>query len=318
MIFSNDQGPTAGSRLRFVNTSRGNLTFDWVVFLLPPTLRAHVGRVYDSGDAAGVPMGSEETAGDFGAGWRMVPGDRILASPGEPRLRLYRDDGTERDCLPREGGDYLCADDGEEGPIRISPTPDGGLVATLDGGLTRTFSPSGSGGMFRLSEIRSPEGDWAHLTYRDDRLVLLEDSGDGRIEVIHEELDGTRPGLVRVTELRDETGRAVRLRYGTGGELIEAATFRAGGFLLDYDEVGRLSRLASIHDGDLLRARYGPEGRLEHLDTPERGYRFHSDEARGTTEMETGDGLRHDASWVRGDTAMPLRTPTVAPPRPPP
>ncbi len=265
--FANRQGSTYGSRVRLVNTSRGNLTFEWRDIVLPGALAFHVGRVYDSEWVEGHGVAGVLTRGDFGPGWRLRPGDFLLVSRAGASLTLYPDTGTSIEFERGPGGSFRLQVDAPGPWIEIVPAANGRLEAKLRGGVRKTFAPGVRRGLYLLETIRDPNGNWLRLSWHNDQLQRVENDAGAFVEVVRA---GKRNASRshdsagdRVTEIRDSAERTVHFHYDRAGNLIDTL---APGEIRTAFTYGPVGRLSSVSDGMgrlLFGATYDQEGRVK-------------------------------------------------------
>lgn len=94
-FFANEQSPTYGASIRYVNSYRGNLTFVRRDLVSVGRLPIVLARVYDS---------SMRTSTDFGVGWRLAAAETITRESGGEFT--YVDDSGSSIALVRTGGGY--------------------------------------------------------------------------------------------------------------------------------------------------------------------------------------------------------------------
>lgn len=310
LVFSNEQRPECGARVRFVNSSCGNLTFQWVDLALPGPVHLTVGHVYDSSWVGATGLAAEVAAADFGPGWRLRPGDFLILGPDGTSLTLYPDDGTHLDFVRRERGTYVPRqlDSSTWGPI--SALGDGGLQAAVVDGSIKVFRPSSRAGLYLLSEIRDPSGEALRLVRDADRITQIEGSSGPLVEFTRQGLIlGKQPsGFDRIVLIRDTIHRGVIFRYDNSGALSETVTPRSERFALEYDKARRLVAARGPLGERMLGVTYGTDGRVSQLSRYEEWLSFQYDPQAGRTLVVARDGGQttylHDSS---GRTAPGIR-----------
>ena len=286
--FANHQDGAYGSRVRFVNTSLGNLTFEWRDIVLPGALAFHVGRIYDSEWVEARGGAGLFASADFGPGWRLRPGDFILESLDGSDLTLYPDNGTKIEFKRVSGGAFRLRLEGPGPWQEIVPGESGTLLARLPAGVIKTFSTGTLVGLYLLQEIRDANGNWLRLSWRNDRLQRVENSAGAFVEVVREA--GRNFPSERVVAIQDSAGRTVHFRYDRGGQLVESAAPGEIRTAFTYDSAGRLS---SVFDGAgrlLFGASYNKEGQVDRFRRSSGDIKFRYDPSLGVTTVRSALG----------------------------
>ncbi len=287
--------------MRFVNTARGNLTFQSVDIVTPGPPPHYVAHVYDS-RAAGAAGGLEAAvaAADFGPGWRLRPGDVLVLSPDGGGLTVHPDDGTTVEFVREGDGRFVPVPPSGREWQAIVAFEGGRLEASLDGGTVKTFLPAVEPGLYLLAVVRGIDGKHLRLVREQDRLTWIESSTGASIEI-------TRQGLVqwrkpsswdRIVLLRDSSDRAVIFRYDNQDRLRETVDSGRERFLLRHDGRGNLLGVDPAARGSLLDVAYHPDGSVKSVRRHRSRVRFSYDVAARQTAVR-GDGggetiYRHD------------------------
>lgn len=150
-IFPNEQSSLHGVPIRYVNSSRGNLTFVRRDLVSVGHLPVVLARIYDS---------SMRDAKDFGVGWRLAAAETITRQSGGEII--YVDDSGSEIVLMRRGGGYVLRD----------PTPTDIASIRAEGGNVRISLRSGWSKEFSrlrdsfvLTVVRDAHGNAISYTY---------------------------------------------------------------------------------------------------------------------------------------------------------
>jgi hypothetical protein len=151
-IFPNEQSSLYGVPIRYVNSSRGNLTFVRRDLVSVGHLPVVLSRVYDS---------SMRDRTDFGGGWRLAAAETITRQSGGEIT--YTDDSGSTIALTRTGGGYVLRD----------PTPSDitsiraegrGVRISLRSGWSKEFSRVRDS--FVLTAVRDAHGNALSFIYQ--------------------------------------------------------------------------------------------------------------------------------------------------------
>jgi YD repeat-containing protein len=254
ILFRNEQATSYGVPVRFVNSSRGNLTFvrrDLVAIARIPIVLA---RAYDSSSGA---------TADFGPGWRLTLAETI--THGENDRLVYTDDSGSQWTLIKTDDDRYELQPSVPSDVDHVRRLEGELRVVHKNGWSKSFEPYDEG--FRLTEIADPYGNSLRLAYDGGGLARV--SGPhGRFVAIE------RDGLRRVSRVSDDQGRSASYRYDPSGRLRESLDLGGNGWTYVYDEFGRLQRANDPRGNELLRAAYDAQGKVSMVEILGAPYRY--------------------------------------------
>lgn len=278
-IFPNEQSPLYGLPVRYVNSSRGNLTFIRRDMVSIGHLPVVVARVYDSSLRAG---------SDFGAGWRLAAAETITRqSDGEI---VYTDDSGSVIELMRAGSAYVLRD----------PTPtditsirgDGrGVSIGLRSGWSKEFSRLRDS--FVLTAVRDAHGNTLSFIYQGAQLSRIQGQ-NGRFVQIERNRFG------RVVRIVDDQGRQVAYAYDGQGRLAAVTDFGGNAWQYGYDRGGLLQRIIDPRNAEIMLVDYDSRDRAKSVRILGAQYRYAyagretviEDEAKRVTR------IAHDRSGI--------------------
>lgn len=128
VLFPNDQTPTYGVPLSFVNVGRGNATFKRVDLAVVGRIPLIAARIYDS---------SLDQGADFGPGWRLSIAETIREA--KDGLLVYTDGTASRISFRRTAGGLEPVPAGPWAPGLQQTATDQILLRTANG-TTKTFT----------------------------------------------------------------------------------------------------------------------------------------------------------------------------------
>lgn len=252
-IFPNEQSPLYGIPIRYVNSSRGNLTFVRRDVVSVGHLPIVVARVYDS---------SLRSRTDFGAGWRLAAAETITRqSDGEI---IYTDDSGTAIALMRTGGGYILRD----------PTPTDitsiraerrGVRINLRSGWSKEFSRIRDS--FVLTAVRDAHGNALSFIYQGAQLTRIQGQ-NGRFVQIERNRFG------RVARVMDDQGRQVVYAYDGQGRLETVIDFGANAWRYEYDRAGLLQRIIDSRNAEIMLVAYDSRARAKSVRILGAQYRY--------------------------------------------
>lgn len=266
-FFPNEQSAFYGVQFRYVNSSRGNLTFVRRDLVTVGRIPIVVGRVYDS---------MSRTDEGFGLGWRLSLAEAIY-EPSEDTLNYIDDSGTQT-ALVRRGGSYVVR---VPGPSDIASVEamDSGLQLVTRSGWTKYFQRNG--GRFLLTAVRDAYGNALVLRYDGRRLARIE-TQNGRFVAIERDANG------RIGRVFDDQGRAVTYSYDESGLLRTATDFGGNEWRYDYDALGRLRLAVDPQNIPILEVQSDARHRANIVRVLGGEHRYRYEDARTTIQDEAG------------------------------
>lgn len=184
-IFPNEQSLQHGVPIRYVNSSRGNLTFVRRDLVSVGHLPVVLSRVYDS---------SMRTGTDFGVGWRLAAAETITRQSGGEIV--YADDSGSVIALMRTGRGYVLRD----------PTPTDitsiraegrGVRISLRSGWSKEFSRLRDS--FVLTAVRDAHGNALSFIYQGAQLSRIQGQNGRFVQIERNEFG-------RVARVVDDQG----------------------------------------------------------------------------------------------------------------
>jgi YD repeat-containing protein len=252
-IFPNEQSPLYGVPIRYVNSSRGNLTFVRRDLVSIGHLPVVVARVYDSTLRHGT---------DFGAGWRLAAEETITRqSDGEI---IYVDDSGSKIALVRAGGGYVLRD---STPTDItSIRADGrGVRISLRSGWSKEFSRLRDS--FVLTTVRDAHGNALSFIYQGAQLNRIQGQ-NGRFVQIERNRFG------RIARVTDDQGRHVVYGYDGRGRLETVTDFGGNAWRYEYDRAGLLQRIIDPRNAEIMLVAYDSRDRARSVRILGAQYRY--------------------------------------------
>lgn len=232
-FFPNQQSSFYGIQFRYVNSSRGSLTFVRRDLVTVGRIPIVVGRVYDS-------MSRKDEG--FGPGWRLSLAETVSVL-ADGTLRYIDDSGSET-ILVRRRGSYAPAVPGPSDFLSLEMRDDQLRLETR-GGWTRVFSRRDD--QYVLTAIRDAYGNTmrlrhgalglAHIAAPNGRFVAIERGASGRIQRVY-----------------DDQERVLSYTYNERGLLRTVTDFGGNEWRYDYDEFGRLKLAVDPQNVSILEA----------------------------------------------------------------
>jgi YD repeat-containing protein len=260
-LFPNEQSVFYGVPIRYVNSSRGNLTFlrrDLVTIGRIPIV---VGRVYDS---------TNRSDTGFGPGWRLSLAETIATQPDD--TLIYVDDSGSAIPLVRRGSGFAVRDPGPSDIASIDIGDDHARIV-LRNGWRKAFRRIGR--QLALTDVRDAYGNTLTIRYQGSRPTRIE-TQDGRFVLVQWSAAGQ---IVRVT---DDQNRAVSYFYNERGLLRTVADIGANEWQYDYDESKRLSAAADPQGISILSVASDSSNRAVFVAILGEQYRYRYEQERTT------------------------------------
>ena len=252
-IFPNEQSSLYGVPIRYVNSSRGNLTFvrrDLVSIGRVPVV---IARVYDSSSRGGA---------DFGAGWRLAAAETITRqSDGDI---IYTDDSGSAIALMRAGVGYVLRDSTPTDITSIRASGRGVRI-TLRSGWSKEFSRVRDS--FVLTAVRDAHGNALAFIYRGAQLSRIQGQ-NGRFVQIERNQFG------RVVRVVDDQGREVVYAYDRQGRLEAVTDFGGNAWRYEYDRAGLLQRITDPRSAEIMLVAYDSWDRAQSVQILGAQYRY--------------------------------------------
>ena len=221
-FFQNEQSIFYGVPIRYVNSSRGNLTFarrDLVTVGRIPIVFA---RVYDS---------SLRTGSDLGPGWHLSLAEYMIRHADG--TLTYVDDSASELALVRSAGGYALARPGPTDIASIEAQGNAILVIRRDG-WNKRFRQIGD--RFLLTAMRDRHGNALNIHYDGERLSRIEGE-NGRFVAVERDPSG------RIRRITDDQRRSVVYAYEPRGQLQRVIDLGGNPWQYEYDRLGRLERV---------------------------------------------------------------------------
>ncbi len=272
-LFPNEQSVFYGVPIRYVNSSRGNLTFVRRDLVTTGRIPIVFARVYDSSLRAG---------SDFGSGWQLSLAETIVRRPNGT-LSYVDDSASELSLVPSGSGGYALA--------RRGPTD----IATVEalGDVVRVTHRSGWNKQFKqvddrfvLTAIRDPHGNTLTVHYRGKQLSRIEGQ-NGRFVAVERDSSG------RISRITDDQGRSVSYAYDRHGQLETATDLGGHPWRYEYDGLGRLERLIDPRTVAAVEVTFDSESRVSKVQILGAEYQYEykeghtviKDEAKRVTQV---------------------------------
>jgi YD repeat-containing protein len=266
-FFNNEQTVFYGVPIRYVNSSRGNLTFvrrDLVAVGRVPIV---VGRIYDS---------MSRTDEGFGPGWRLSLEESIYPR-GDDQL-LYVDDSGSQSILQQRGESYALRTAGPTDIAAVTLNGDTIRIRTRDG-WTKRFQRRGN--RFALAAVRDAYGNTLKLNYQGGKLVRVQ-AANGRFVAIE------RDSGEHIVKIADDQGRAVLYSYDDLGRLITVIDMGQNEWRYEYDEQARLKLALDPQGARLLEVTSDINHRATVVRLLGGEYRYQYNGGRTTIRDEVG------------------------------
>jgi YD repeat-containing protein len=239
-LFTNEQSPLYGVPIRYVNSSRGNLSFVRRDLVSVGRLPIVLARVYDS---------SIHTRSDFGIGWRLAAAETITQEAGGELI--YIDDSGSIIALVRVRGGYALRN---PIPTDISSirAEGGGLRISLRSGWSKQFSRLRE--RFVLTAVRDPHGNALAFIYQGDQLSRVQGQGGRFIEILRNQFG-------RIVRAVDDQGRQVVYTYDRQGRLNAVTDLAGNLWRYGYDKAGLLERIVDPKNAEVVLVAYDARDR---------------------------------------------------------
>lgn len=228
-----DRDPTEGIRHGWVQTSNGRFGFRTVDLTLPARVPFRIGRVYDAGIWARlplVPVGDEpRPAWDLGPNWGLMPSSVLMAGTGGTFV-LVTDEGGLVTYVAAGGGKYKPSPDRPYRFGMMEPAGTNVFKVRLTDGLLRTYTKLSGQLHFWLTKEEDPSGNALNFVYVGGMLQRINASDGSWVEFKRPAWGASAPGWVRstrVVQIVDSTGRTLGFEYDDQSKLI-AFTDAAG------------------------------------------------------------------------------------------
>lgn len=288
-FFPNEQSVFYGVPVRYVNSSRGNLTFVRRDLVIMGRIPIVIGRIYDS---------TIRTDTGFGPGWRLSLAETIEARPnGE---FVYVDDSGSEIPLVQRSGAYFVRDPGPSDIASIDIGSDRARIV-LRNGWTKVFRLNGE--RLALAEVRDAYGNTLSIQYRGSRLARIE-TQNGRFVSVQWNASG------RIGRVVDDQDRAVSYVYDERGLLRAVADIGANQWQYEYDESMRLSAATDPQGIPLLAISSDSSNRAVAVEVLGERYQYRYDQGRTTIRDQANRTtfIRHNrygiATSVTGPTGF--------------
>ncbi|KQT91004.1 hypothetical protein ASG60_21550 [Methylobacterium sp. Leaf469] len=247
------------------------VTFD-VDFLLHGTLPLDLSRAYASDLDSDGPLGCNRI-GSF---------DETLSAQPDGSLLFVMASGVTADYARPAPNIGEVSVNTHHPAITLAAGPDATFTAR-EHGVIRLFR-RGSDGVWRLAEIRDPNGNAARLVRDAAGLLLRLDRSDGFALLFENDKAGRRSG-VTLRAPGGETRPISRYAYDANGNLVEVRNTYARSFRYTYDAEGRFT---AYDDGVATRVAYAYDGQDRVISVTTPGGVFdhtlaYEPEARATT-----------------------------------
>ncbi|MCJ8273803.1 MAG: DUF6531 domain-containing protein, partial [Psychrosphaera sp.] len=228
---NNPQPLNYGLPQAFVNTTRGNLSFERRDDVVLGAYPIKMARIYDS---------SRTDTADFGRGWYLTLSETI--SKQSDGSLLYRDNNAGEQKLAL----------GASSNFQVSLVSDNQMQITQRSGQVKTFEKTGE--YYRLATIKDALGNGLELVYQNGQLQKVVGQ-NGRFVVI------TRDDNGYITKITDDNDRTVQYRYKK--DLLTTMT-DLGGQQWQYKYSGKdlLKRVSDPEGHKAAAFKYGPQGRV--------------------------------------------------------
>lgn len=252
-IFPNEQSLQHGVPIRYVNSSRGNLTFVRRDLVSVGHLPVVLSRVYDSSLLGGT---------DFGGGWRLATAETIARQSGGEII--YTDDSGSVIALVRTGGGYALRD----------PTPTDitsiqaegrGVRIRLRSGWSKEFSRLHDS--FILTSLRDAHGNSLSFIYQGAQLNRIQGQNGRFVQIERNEFG-------RVDRVVDDQGRQVVYAYDRQGRLKAVTDFGGNAWRYEYDRAGLLQRIIDPRNAEIMLVNYDSRDRAKAVRIMGAQYRY--------------------------------------------
>lgn len=266
-LFQNEQSVFYGLQFRFVNSSRGNLTFvrrDLVSIGRVPIV---VGRVYDS---------MNRTDAGFGPGWRLSLMESVSES-SDNSFRYVDDSGSEI-FLERRGSSLALLNPGPTN-LASATISDSSLEIVTSAGWSKSFRRIND--RYLLESIRDGYGNELTLHYAGDKLARVLAS-NGRFVAIEWNTSG------QISHVIDDQGRKVAYQYDDQGLLRVVIDIGGNEWRCNYDEHGRLRRALDPQGVPILEVQSDERHRATAVRLLGSEYRYRYENARTIIQDEAG------------------------------
>ncbi len=271
-FFPNEQSAFYGVQVRYVNSSRGNLTFvrrDLVTIGRIPIVLA---RVYDS---------SLQSGSDFGPGWRLSLAETITRR-SDGTLSYVDDSASELKLVP-QGGGYVPAGAGPTDIASVEASGEAMRITHRSGWIKQFISIDGR---FRLTAIRDRYGNAVAIRYSGQKLSRIEGQ-NGRFVAIERDDTG------RVRRATDDQRREVSYAYDRRGQLEIVTDLGGYRWRHQYDALGHLQSVIDPRDVTIVEVTFDSKHRartvqilgVEYRYDYQKGDTLITDEARRVTRV---------------------------------
>lgn len=243
-FFPNEQSPFYGVPIRYVNSSRGNLTFVRRDLVTAGRIPIVLARVYDS---------SLRLGNDFGPGWHLSLAETIVRrSDG---TLSYVDDSASKVILVRHGNGYAPRYPGLTDIASIEARDDA-LRVSHRSGWTKLFKQIDD--RFVLAAIRDPHGNTLTIRYRGKRLSRIE-AQNGRFVAVEWGESG------RISRIADDQRRSVSYAYNSRGALETVTDLGGNRWQYAYDGLGRLERVIDPRNVASVEVAFDSDSRVRNV-----------------------------------------------------
>lgn len=236
-----DRDPTDGLRHGWVQTSNGRFGLRATDLTLPARVPFRVGRVYDSGVWARlplVPVGDEpRPAWDLGPNWSLAPSSVLMVGTGGTFL-LVTDEAGLVTYVAAGGGKYKPSPDR---PFRFGMMEPGGtniFKVRLTDGLLRTYTKLSGQLNYWLTKEEDPSGNALNFVYVGGMLQRINASDGAWVEFKRPVWGASAPSWVRntrVVQIVDSAGRSLGFEYNDRSELVAFTDAAGGRWTYTYD-----------------------------------------------------------------------------------
>jgi YD repeat-containing protein len=238
----NEQSPSYGVQINYVNVRTGNLTFLNRDLVRHDRIPIVFGRVYDS---------RKTTTDDFGPGWKLSVVEFIEVRGSS---LLYTD---------ASGSDYVLKIDGAQVSSdypHLTGITDGYLrsdsIELRHGGFKKLFERAGDG--YRLAEVLDDTGNTVRIEYNKGLVERIRSSHQRFVDLI-------RDGDGRITAAHDDAGRRTKYEYDAKGRLAVVTDLGDQRWQIGYDAKNLLMHVTDPRGAAALQATFDGAGRTQRV-----------------------------------------------------